>query len=300
MVTAKPVNFTRPFTIFYIICANLLSISISWTIVFFVCDFHNNFILLLCINLLTSLFLGIFNIPFGFPFLTSAFQIFAPLFYWIFWETIAKNSDNYRDPLSEVIVIILLIIWSVRKWVYWLRSWRLPMELKESYREKFPASKMTIYYESIAYFFVLPLCILLMYAPMEYVVFREESLDVQDLVGMLLGLSVILWDSFAEQQYLNFKKIYRSTNNFYSGGIYRYVRHPRYTGMLIFPLILILFSRPSETSIYLSFTGFYIYYIHIRIWEIPNIEKYLMSVKPEYRKYRKNRAPIFPIPWIKL
>src|SRR3990172_9138066 len=99
------------------------------------------------------------------------------------------------------------------------------------------------------------------------------------IVGFLLILS-------------GWRRIYRAAGQLVTGGIYRYVRHPQYTGILLITLALLV-HWPTIVTVIMWPILVYTYYRLARREERLAEE----SLGDDYRAYR-DRTPMF-LPWPK-
>lgn len=293
------VRFTRPFLIFYIAVAYLTSVSLSYTLEFLLWDSESPIFQLLIINSFTGAGLFFWNLPFRFPLMSEIFPHLAPLLYILYWQIYIQNYENYHDPLPALLLLFLTALWSLRKLFFWQRSWKTLRDLAEDSVFK-AKGNFDFSMNTLMHFIVLPAIIFFIFIPFQAIFTRETALNFTDIVGLLICLTAIFWDSAAEQHRFLLRSQHKFEVRYPTSGLWRLVRYPEHVGFLIFCLGLIFLTDSFEMYSYYSLIGIFCYYAYLRFWFVPRKDAHWISIRPEYISYKKRKPPLIPIKFMNL
>jgi protein-S-isoprenylcysteine O-methyltransferase Ste14 len=87
--------------------------------------------------------------------------------------------------------------------------------------------------------------------------------------------------------YIQIKKHFLTAKGIVKTGLYKYIRHPMYSGIVLFFIGLIL-AVPSFYVFVYSLVA-----ILLMIWQAYEEEKFLFKKFPEYKKYKKETGMFF-------
>jgi protein-S-isoprenylcysteine O-methyltransferase Ste14 len=156
--------------------------------------------------------------------------------------------------------------------------------LSKSGRDKFSKMPNIIHKAYVIIFFVLPMCIL------PFLTQPRFGVNLWILIiGILLTVIGLVIEGFA------FLKIGiipggRAGNKVINTGIYSVIRHPIYSGTILWSLGIVLILRAKYTLIYIPF--FIILYMILTIAEEKGLMEYFGEEYKEYQKKTKWR--LFP------
>lgn len=294
------INFTRSFTLFYIGSAYIVSAALAWTLdalVFRVGDPLTRFFF---INALTAGFLWLWNLPFGFPFLSECFPMLAPLYYMAYWQVWAEGEGHYHDPLPNLVAFFMTGLWCVRKLVFWLRSWTVYRNAAFRYASVTNRPAMDVALYGFFHFFVMPLALAAVFSSLRAIVQRDTTLNLMDMVGLGLGLAAVLWDSVAEQQKLLHHGRHKTDVRWKQNSLWRRVRYPEHSGFLLFAMSLLFFTGLPWDRLALPMAGLLMYYLYLRFWVVRFSDIRWLQLRPDYRKYLRAKPPLLPISFLRL
>ncbi|NND06568.1 MAG: DUF1295 domain-containing protein [Saprospiraceae bacterium] len=195
-----------------------------------------------------------------------------------------------ETSFPHLIVASLIILWALRLGFYLLRRVHL-VGRDERFDEMRPRLVSYLGFWSLqaltCFVVSLPLLIL----------FSEVSIEISNvyITGLFIAVSGLLLEAIADREKYHFKK--KHPNQFMKSGCWRYIRHPNYTGEILF-WIGISITAISTPYGYLSLLSpLWISLLLIRISGIPLLQekwKIKYGQDPRFRSYMKNTWNLIP------
>lgn len=209
----------------------------------------------------------------------------------IIWQSPEGNLTR------QIIVFTLILFWSVRLTVNWIRGWD---GLKhQDWRYTKLAKDTGIYYWLVNLTGIQMMPTLLVFLgclPLFYILPNPQQFHFIEIVPVLFTLASIFIEWIADEQLKIFKKG-SSQKSYIDTGLWGKTRHPNYLGEIGFWLglfIFVPFSGLSENATY-TVAGFVTMVILFRFISIPLMEKRNIDKKEGYTDYIKRVPRLLPI-----
>ena len=203
------------------------------------------------------------------------------------------SSKSYNP--SQLLISSFILLWGMRLSIHILmRSLGKPEDFRYANWRK--AWGATIIWRSYLQVFMLQMFFLLIIAsPMFLVINSDQNFTYVNLLGCLIALAGLLFESIADYQMVAFKKSPQNKGKIMRYGLWRYSRHPNYFGEALF-WWGIAFIAYSSGNYYIEFISPIVITILVRyISGVPMLEvKY--ENNPEYIEYKNTTSPF--IPWM--
>ncbi|MFN0018657.1 MAG: DUF1295 domain-containing protein [Pirellulaceae bacterium] len=205
--------------------------------------------------------------------------------------TCAKSS-----PPRAWLIAGLTLIWGLRLAAYlgW-RKFGKPEDsryraLREGYGTKFWIVSLLLVFGLQAGL------IWLISWPLQFAPFGSGSWNGWDVAGSLLWLIGFLFEAVGDFQMARFKADPANQGRLFSGGLWRFTRHPNYFGdfLVWWGLTLIAFAGGAPWWIVVS--PLTISFLLIRVSGVSLLEKSLKHRTPGYEEYMRQTSSFFPWP----
>ena len=171
--------------------------------------------------------------------------------------------------MVDILALVLILVWAFRLGSY------LFMRIHKIGRDK-RFDNIRINFKSFFLFWLMQgLTVAIVLIPFMLLISdTEKPLDSIPVVCILISATGLILETIADQQKYRFKL--NNANQFMNSGVWRFIRHPNYTGELMFWFGIGLLSAHYMNGSYilLSLSGpIWISYIIIRFSGIPPLEK---------------------------
>jgi steroid 5-alpha reductase family enzyme len=202
------------------------------------------------------------------------------------------------NQLRQYVIVLLVLFWSIRLTVNWLRGWQGFDH--QDWRYTSIAEKTGIFYWPVSFLGIhlMPtIFVFLGCLPLWFSLSSTAPFGLMDFLAAIFTFLAILIEWIADEQLLIFRKN-KSTNSFIRSGLWKYSRHPNYLGEICFWGGMLLFAVSSNGIT--SFTGYWTgiglvsMIILFNFISIPLMEKRNISRKPGYAEYIKNVPALLP------
>jgi len=256
--------------------------------------FSQTMVKVLIADVAATIIVFVFSIVFNNSSVYDPYWSVAPPFIVVYLMTIFPESNSPR----QWIILVLVLFWSFRLTVNWLRGWtglkhqdwRYTSIAEKTGKLYWPVSFLGIHFMPTVFVFLGCL-------PLWYVFSSSEPLNVFDVVATLFTFSAILTEWIADEQLIKFRKN-KSGNNYIKSGLWSISRHPNYLGEISFWGGIFLFVLSSsgfnQTTGYWSVIGFISMVILFKFISIPLMEKRNITGKPGYQEYINKVPALLP------
>lgn len=270
---------------------------LAFLIVYFlfpVLTFPKNMINVFIADVVATIVVFVFSILFSNSSVYDPYWSVAPPIIVIYLMNQFPDGNNLR----QMIVLILVLFWSIRLTLNWLRGWT---GLKhQDWRYTSIAEKTGKFYWPVSFLgihFMPTVFVFLGCLPLWYILSSSAPLNVYDVIAAIFTYSAILTEWVADEQLIKFRKN-NTANGFMESGLWSVSRHPNYLGEISFWGGLFLFILSSSgfknTGGYWTVAGFISMVILFKFISIPLMEKRNIDRKPGYREYIKKVPALLP------
>jgi steroid 5-alpha reductase family enzyme len=238
----------------------------------------------------------------GFGLLFANSSVYDP--YWsitpavilIFWVI----NKGMSFTIADILFLAAVIVWAVRLTLNWAirwkglnhQDWRYIMLKEKSPRLWFLTNLIGIN--------VVPTVIVFLALIPVYFGIKSGGGLVRNLtvIGFLICIGAIFIQSFADKQMDFFRKNKLFMNQCIDRGLWRYSRHPNYFGEVLFWWGIWFMQMGIIPQMWATVIGPVAVTLLFLFISIPMMEKYILTSKTNYSRYKK-QVSIF-IPWFRI
>lgn len=202
------------------------------------------------------------------------------------------------NSARQFIVLSLVLFWSIRLTVNWVRGWQ--GFAHQDWRYTSIAEKTGKFYWPVSFLgihFMPTIFVFLGCLPLWYALSGSEPFNIFDVVATLFTFFAILTEWIADEQLIKFRKN-RTENSYMKTGLWAFSRHPNYLGEICFWGGMFLFVLSSSQfkifTGYWTIAGFVSMVILFKFISIPLMEKRNIARKHGYSDYNKKVPALLP------
>lgn len=216
---------------------------------------------------------------------------FTDLTYSVTFIVIAIFAYSHSTKnVSHALVLALIVLWALRLGGFLIR--RVHAIGRDDRFDSF----RPFFFKFLAFWtmqtltcFIVSLSALLIFAN------SDQQLNPIFLAGITLTFLGLVFEAVADQQKYNFKTMH--PNKFMRKGLWKYLRHPNYSGEIVFWLGLCIASFGGSANVFAIISPIWISFILIKFSGIPLLrdkwEKNYGEQKA-FQEYKKNSWYLFP------
>lgn len=257
--------------------------------------FENTMIKVLSVDVLATVIVFIFSILFKNSSVYDPYWSVIPPFIVVYVMNLYPGGNDIR----QIIILLLVLFWSLRLTLNWLRGWqgfshedwRYISIAKQTGKFYWPVSFLGIHL--MPTLFVFFGCL-----PLWYSLSSESAFNISDLLATIFTFVAILIEWIADEQMIRFRKN-NATSQFINSGLWAVSRHPNYLGEISFWIGMFLFvlSVSGFKANHGLWTGVgFVFMVLLFVFiSIPLMEKRNLVRKPGYADYIKSVPAL--IPW---
>lgn len=200
---------------------------------------------------------------------------------------------------GKTVLAALVCVWALRLWGYLVwRGWGEGEDPRyTSFRERFGPDRY--WWISLFQVFVLQgLLILVISAPLRLAMAKSAPDPVSgwDVLGGLLVLIGLGFESFGDAQLARFKKQAENKGKVMDRGLWRYTRHPNYFGEAVLWWGFWLCALDTEGASATVYAPLLMTFLLLKVSGVSLLESDLKKRKPEYEDYIRRTSAFFPWP----
>ena len=236
----------------------------------------------------------VFSIVFNNSSVYDPYWSVAPPFIVVYLMNLFPDGNELR----QIIILLLVLFWSIRLTLNWLRGW--PGLNHQDWRYTSIAEKTGKLYWPVSFVgihFMPTVFVFLGCLPLFYSLQSSETFNFLDVIAASFTFSAILTEWIADEQLIKFRKI-NSQGSFMKSGLWAFSRHPNYLGEISFWIGIFLFvvsaSGLKNSSGYWTAAGFISMVILFKFISIPLMEKRNIERKSGYNEYIKQVPALIP------
>jgi len=194
----------------------------------------------------------------------------------------------------STLAMILIGTWSLRLCAYltW-RNWGQPEDRR--YQAIRRTNEPHFNFKSLTIIFLFQAILAWVISlPILPVLKSSQALGFLDVLGMLLFIFGLVFESLADWQMSRFKALPDSKGQVMDQGLWRYSRHPNYFGEFCVWWGFYLLALSADASPWLLFSPLLMSFLLMKVSGVPLLEKDLIDRRPGYREYQKRTNCFFP------
>ena len=209
----------------------------------------------------------------------------APVPIVIFWSL--GSLPGNANPVRQILIISLIMIWAVRLTWNWARRWQGFRDEDWRYagfRSRFGQAYWIISFAGIHFFptvivfaGLLPVYAALTSAP--------DQIGIFDVIAGMITIHAIVLETAADEQLRRFARSNKIPGSFLRSGLWKFSRHPNYLGEVTFWIGMFIFSLACSEFRWWYLAGPVCMVLLFRFISIPMIEKRMVERKKDYREY---------------
>lgn len=257
------------------------------------------------LDVIATLIVFIFSLGFNNSSFYDPYWSVAPPFLLAFWvhPDISPQMDE-ASRAAWVRIILLAVLtgfWAWRLTFNWARNWQGLRHEDWRYRDFREKTKKWYWLVSFAGFHYFPT--LLVFAaclPFMAVVNprpAEAPLNILDLAASVIMLSAVIIQAVSDEQMFRFRKWgMQSSSEPFTGGLWKYSRHPNYFGECLFWWGVYCFAIAANPEYWWTGIGALGVTALFLFISIPMMEKKHALTKIGYAEYRRSISVLFPRP----
>ena len=218
----------------------------------------------------------------------------APPLIFIYW--ISTGDPEGGNAIRQILIILLVLIWSVRLTWNWIRRWNGLIDEDWRYRNFRKEYQSTYWLISFFAIHLVPTLIVLLACISIYpaLMMIPSPLNIIDLIAVIVTVGGIVIEAVADQQLRKHLRKGRE-EPFLSQGLWKYSRHPNYFGEVLFWIGLFIFSLSSKGLLWWIIPGPVIMTLMFLFISVPMIDKRMLQRRRGYRDYYKRTSGL--VPW---
>lgn len=200
---------------------------------------------------------------------------------------------------GKTLLMLLVSCWALRLWLYLLyRGWGEGEDARYTkLRNKYGAERYW-WYSLFQVFGLQGVLILIISVPLQVALQnpQPDPLVATDLVGALVVLCGLVFETVADGQMLTFKSNPENRGEVLDSGLWRYSRHPNYFGEFVIWWGFWLFSLDTGWGVYTVYAPLLMSFLLLRVSGVTMLESQLKNSKPAYADYIRRTSSFIPWP----
>jgi steroid 5-alpha reductase family enzyme len=220
----------------------------------------------------------------------------APLPITLYWMI----SAGGWPALRQIIIAVLVLAWSVRLTLNWIRGWRGLGHEDWRYNGFRTRTGRAYWLISFAGFQLMPtLIVFLGLIPVNLAMNSRRGFNAVDALACVITAAAVLIEAVSDRRLRAFRQNRDHDRTSLYTGLWRFSRHPNYFGEVLFWWGLYLFTLAGSTRNAWSVVGPVSITLLFRFVSIPMMEKHLEERNPRYREETAHMSCLLPLPFSK-
>ncbi|MBA2609563.1 MAG: DUF1295 domain-containing protein [Actinobacteria bacterium] len=209
------------------------------------------------------------------------------------WVSFAlADGDSPRRP----VLVAITTVWGLRLAGYLFWRWRKngPDARYVGMLKHAPNPKM---YMLTKVFLLQSILLLVVSTPLQLgQVYESDSLSPLNIVGIVLAVIGIVFESTGDFQLVSFKSKPENKGKVMDRGLWRFTRHPNYFGDFCVWWGLFLVSLTNAVTVLGIIGPVIMSFLLMRYSGVGPLEKQMHRSKPQYKEYTARTSAFFPRP----
>lgn len=214
----------------------------------------------------------------------------------IFLAVLVAFLNQPNKTISFYLFLLLIGLWALRIFIH--IGLRFISKTEEDFRYKVWRETWKYFYlRSYLQVFLLQgfLMILVSSSATLFISFGLEVRNPYFIIGSILALGALIFETFADQQLKNFLKL--KTGGIMNTGLWKYSRHPNYFGEVSFWWSIFIMTIPSSSIFFINplflISPLTISFLILYVSGIPLVEK-KYDTNAEFQIYKSKTSAFFP------
>ncbi len=224
----------------------------------------------------------------------DAYWSIAPIAIALFW---LLASYDGAVTARQIIVIILVLIWSLRLTYNWARQWQGLKHEDWRYQDFRRKARRWFWLLDLVGIEIMPTVIVFLGCLSLYPALAagEKPFGMLDIIAIIITAGAILIETIADEQLRKFIRKRTQPGEIMTEGLWAYSRHPNYFGEVIFWWGLFFFALAAGYDYWWTISGPVSITILFTFVSIPLMEKRSLKRRPGYGELKKKIPAL--IPW---
>ncbi|TFH28964.1 MAG: DUF1295 domain-containing protein, partial [Promethearchaeota archaeon] len=229
----------------------------------------------------------------------SVVPIFLVIYFW------QLNPEFPLLSLRQVIVMVLVLLWTIRLTGNWISTWRGWSHEDWRYAKFRLDNPKLFWFINLTGIQMFPTIIVFMGCLSLWPIFALSQsegtnstfpLNWGDFFGIIITLGAISLEFFADIQIHRFAKNAKNQGKTIQTGLWRWSRHPNYLGEIAFWWGLYIFAFSTNPSFWWMILGPIMMLALFLGISIPMMEKRNLERRDQYHIYQQSTSKLFPFP----
>ncbi len=288
-------SFSRPQSFFIVIIIYVLAFFLAWFIIFHFHD-ENIFLRILYADLAATILVFIASTIFKNASIYDPYWSVIPIWIAIYLTVMVSFDLNLRGMLA----VIVVVMWGIRLTWNWTSQWR-GMHHEDwrymGFRKKTGSAFWLVNFSGIH---LMPTLLVFLGCLALVPAIGTNSTPVFWLDYLAFGLCVIgvIIESTADRQLRKFQHSNPPPDAILNSGLWKHVRHPNYTGEIIFWWGIFLFGLAASPKNWWMMIGPVAITLLFIFISIPLIDRRMQDRRPGYPSHMRTTPPLLPgIKW---
>ena len=255
---------------------------------------YGSIIAILAADIAATLAVFIFSVILNNSSIYDPYWSMAPPFIAVFLSMQFPDGN----PIRQILIILLILFWSIRLTVNWIRGW--DGMTHQDWRYTSIASKTGKSYWPVSFLGIHLMPTLFVFAgclPLWFSLKSSNPVNLFDFAATVFTLGAILTEWIADEQMIRFREK-KQAGSYIESGFWKYSRHPNYLGEISFwgGMFLFVISSNGISGNHGIWTvaGVVSMILLFSLISIPLMEKRNITRKPGYEEYIKKVPALFP------
>lgn len=272
--------------------AYILALLIAITVGYVVRELHPILIVLLA-DIAGTLVIYTFSRLFHNASFYDAYWSIAPIAIALFW-LLASSDGAVRA--RQIIVIILVLIWSLRLTYNWARQWQGLKHEDWRYQDLRQKAKRWFWLVDLVGIEIMPTVIVFLGCLSLYpaLAVGEKPFGTLDIIAIIITAGAIFIETIADEQLRRFIRKRTRPGEIMTEGLWVYSRHPNYFGEVIFWWGLFFFALAAGYDYWWTISGPLSITMLFTFISIPIMEKRSLERRPGYGEHKKKIPALLP------
>ena len=245
------------------------------------------------LDVLATVIIFIFSVIFNNSSTYDPYWSMAPPAIVVFWML---EYNTTLLSLRHVLILFLFIFWSSRLTFNFFRRWQGFGHEDWRYEDIRRDTGKKYWIASFLGIHLLPTVIVfLALIPVYFAIAKSsKTINLIDLAAFTVTVSAILIEMIADRQLHNFLKSGENKGTTMQKGLWRLVRHPNYSGEVLFWWGMYLFVIAAAPGYWWTIFGPVVMTLLFFMVSVPLMDKHMTDRRSDFSEYKKHTPALIP------